>query len=75
MSKHLIVALALLGAGNPAPDASKDALRKFEGTWQLVSAIKDGKPTPADAVNKIRVVINDGKHSVLQRPGPRAPDP
>jgi uncharacterized protein (TIGR03067 family) len=64
MSKHLIVALALLGAGNPAPDASKDALRKFEGTWQLVSAIKDGKPTPADVVNKIRVVIKDGKHSV-----------
>jgi uncharacterized protein (TIGR03067 family) len=66
MSKHLVVTLAVLAAaGNPAEDASKAAAKKFEGTWQLVSAVTDGKPTPADVVSKIRVVIKDGKHSVF----------
>jgi uncharacterized protein (TIGR03067 family) len=40
-------------------------LRHFNGTWQLVSASTDGKPTPADVVSKIRIVIKDGKHSVF----------
>jgi len=65
MTKHLIVALALLGAANPADDASKAAARKFEGTWQLVSAVTDGKPAPAERVSQIRIVIKDGKHSVF----------
>jgi uncharacterized protein (TIGR03067 family) len=65
MPKHLIMALAVLAAGNPVEDASQAAARKFEGTWQLVSAVTDGKPTPADVVSKIRVVIKDGKHSVF----------
>jgi|SRR5580704_7324361 uncharacterized protein (TIGR03067 family) len=65
MTKHLIVALALLGAGNPAEDASKTAARKFEGTWQLVCAATDGKPAPAERVSQIRIVIKDGKHSVF----------
>lgn len=39
-------------------------LAKFDGTWQLVSATKDGKETPDDVVKKIRVVIKGGKHTV-----------
>lgn len=65
MSKHSILAFVVLWAPNPAEHASNAAARKFEGTWQLVSAAKDGKPTPADVVSKIRVVIKDGKHSVF----------
>jgi uncharacterized protein (TIGR03067 family) len=65
MSLHLIVALAVMGAGDAAREASVDASRKFDGTWQLVSAITDGKPTPADVVSKIRLVIKDGRHSVF----------
>jgi len=65
MTKHLIVALALFGAANPTGDASKAAARRFEGTWQLVSAVTDGKPAPAERVSQIRVVIKDGKHSVF----------
>ena len=64
MYMHLIVAQALMGAGDAARDAS-DALRHFNGTWQLVSASTDGKPTAADFVSKIRIVIKDGKHSVF----------
>ncbi len=66
MGKSLIVALAVVvAAGNPSENASKAAARKFEGTWQLVSAVTDGKPTPADVVSQIHIVIKDGKHSVF----------
>lgn len=44
--------------------AIKAELQRLDGTWQLVSAVKDGKETPRDIVTKIRVVIKDGKHSV-----------
>jgi uncharacterized protein (TIGR03067 family) len=64
MRKTLLVSLLLLaGQNQPGKDAVKTA-RDFEGTWQLVSAMTDGKPTPADIVSKIHVVIKDGKHSV-----------
>ncbi len=45
-------------------DAVKVEAKKLEGTWQLVSAVKDGKATPDEVVKKIRVVIKDGKHTV-----------
>jgi len=48
-----------------AADDAKTEQKKLEGTWQLVSAVKDGKATPEEAVKKVRVVIKDGKHSVL----------
>ncbi|MFO0966294.1 MAG: TIGR03067 domain-containing protein [Gemmataceae bacterium] len=48
-----------------AGDAVKAELKKVEGTWQLVSAVKDGKATPEETVKMIRVVIKDGKHSVF----------
>src|SRR5262249_5845325 len=41
-----------------------DELKKLEGTWQLVSAVNDGKDTDAEVTKKIRVVIKDGKHTV-----------
>lgn len=47
-----------------ADDAFADELKKFDGTWQLVSATKDGKETPEETVKKIRVIIKDGKHTV-----------
>ena len=45
-------------------DAAKAEIKKFDGTWQLTSAIADGKKTPDEIVKKIRVVIKDGKHTV-----------
>jgi uncharacterized protein (TIGR03067 family) len=45
-------------------DVVKAEMKNFEGTWQLVSATRDGKDTPKDVVKKIRVVIKDNKHSV-----------
>jgi uncharacterized protein (TIGR03067 family) len=60
-----LVALAMLTASGAAVDDPALAeMKKLEGTWQLVSAVKDGQQTPADVVQKIRVVIKEGKHSV-----------
>jgi uncharacterized protein (TIGR03067 family) len=59
------VALWLLTVGSvTAEDAAKAEMKKLEGTWQLVSATRDGKETPADQVKKVRVVIKGGKHTV-----------
>ena len=45
-------------------ETAKDEMKNLEGTWQLLSAMKDGKETPAEVVKKIRVVIKGGKHTV-----------
>ena len=45
-------------------ETKKSEMKKLEGTWQLVSSVKDGKPTPEAVVKKIRVVIKEGKHTV-----------
>jgi uncharacterized protein (TIGR03067 family) len=57
-----VVVLTALASGDE--DAVKTEMKNLEGTWQLVSATKDGKDTPKDVVRKIRVVINGNKHSV-----------
>jgi uncharacterized protein (TIGR03067 family) len=45
-------------------DVKKSELKKLDGTWQLVSAVENGKPAPEGVVKKIRVVIKEGKHTV-----------
>jgi uncharacterized protein (TIGR03067 family) len=57
---YCLSALAALAAG----DVVQTELNKFEGTWQLVASVRDGKETPKDVVAKVRVVIKDGKHTV-----------
>lgn len=67
MAKYLLGAAALwMGTAVSAvdKDAARAEVKNLEGTWQLVSAVKDGKTTPEDIVKKIRVVIKGGKHSV-----------
>lgn len=58
-----IIVLMTASAGHP-DEANKAELKKFEGTWQLISAVNDGQETPKETVQKIRVVIKDGKHTV-----------
>jgi uncharacterized protein (TIGR03067 family) len=65
MGKCIILSLTILSvAAEPGDDATKAELKKFDGTWQLVSSVKDGRETPPEIVKKIRVVIQGGKHSV-----------
>lgn len=58
--------LALFAAAALAADddAIKAEIKNFEGSWQLISAVKDGVETPEDVVKKIRVIIKDGHHTV-----------
>lgn len=67
MLKYRVGCLAflVLAGSLPADEAAiKAEMMKLEGTWQLASVMTDGKATPADVVQKIRVVIKGGKHTV-----------
>ena len=45
-------------------DAAKAELKKFQGTWQLISAETGGKKADKATIAKIRVVIKGNKHTV-----------
>jgi uncharacterized protein (TIGR03067 family) len=59
-----IVTLVIVATAAAMNEDAAREMKALEGTWQLVSAVKDGKQTPEDVVKKIRVVIKEGKHSV-----------
>jgi uncharacterized protein (TIGR03067 family) len=55
MILHLVIALA---AGILiATDAAKDDLNALQGTWSLVSDVRDGKDVPDDVVSRTTLVI------------------
>jgi uncharacterized protein (TIGR03067 family) len=55
-----LLVLALLVAADGKDD--KAELKKFEGTWQLVSEVMAGKEQHADYVKRIRWTFDDGGH-------------
>src|SRR3954471_19790352 len=56
----MIAALGLsLGADNPQDQVSKKDLKGMQGTWKLVSAMKDGEALPVGKVKKTTIVIKD----------------
>jgi uncharacterized protein (TIGR03067 family) len=55
-----LLVLALLVAADGKDD--KAELKTFEGTWQLVSEVLDGKEQPADYVKRIRWIFDDKGH-------------
>ena len=57
LTAALILALATWTAG--AADDAKDAAKKLEGTYKVVSVTADGKPDPKKAEN-VTAVIKDG---------------
>src|SRR5437867_11330431 len=52
-------AALLLAADNPQDPASKKDLEGLQGTWKLVSAMRDGKALPEGKVKKTTIVIKD----------------
>ena len=48
-----------LAADNPQDPASKKDLDGLQGSWKLVSAMRDGKALPKDKVKKTTIVIKD----------------
>jgi uncharacterized protein (TIGR03067 family) len=57
---QMLLMLALLVAAKGMDD--KAELKRFEGTWQLVSEALDGKEQPADYVKSIRWIFDDKGH-------------
>src|SRR5262249_28477549 len=55
-----LLVLALLLAAEEKGDQA--VLKKFEGTWQLVSEVVDGKEASADYVKRIRWSFDDKGH-------------
>jgi uncharacterized protein (TIGR03067 family) len=60
----VMVGVIVTAVSSADEDAIKAEIKNLEGTWQLVSATKEGKKTPEEVVKKIRVVIQGNKHSV-----------
>lgn len=60
----IVTAMTAAAMAAADEDAAKAEMKKLEGTWQLVSGVKDGKMTPEEVVKKVRVVIKEGKHTV-----------
>lgn len=61
MGPPIISAIALLLVSAATQDVASADLKKFQGTWRLVSAELDGKKTPDDEVKKINLTIQDNK--------------
>ena len=56
----IIMAIGVsLGADNSLDPASKKDLDWLQGTWKLVSAMRDGGALPEDEVKKTTIVIKD----------------
>ena len=57
----------MLGSRSRAAEESpavKQELARFQGTWQLVYSETDGKTTPGDRIQAVRVEIKGNSHSV-----------
>jgi len=52
-------AVLLIAADKPPDPASKKDLDGLQGTWKLVSAMKDGEALPEDKVKNTSIVIKD----------------
>jgi uncharacterized protein (TIGR03067 family) len=61
---QMLLMLALIAA-----EGDKAELRKFEGTWQLVSEVMDGKEQSADYVQRIRWTFDDKGHWKVEDDG------
>src|SRR5262245_56478604 len=64
---QILLVLALVVAAEGKDD--KAELNKFEGTWQLVSEMMDGKEQPAEYVKRIRWIFDDKGHWTVEDGG------
>jgi len=62
---QMLLVLALLTVA----EDDKAELKKFEGTWQLVSEVVDGKEQPPDYVKRIRWIFDDKGHWKVEDAG------
>ena len=60
--------VTLLIVADSGDNAAKNDLEKFQGTWNLISAERDGKKTPEEEARKIKLTIQ-GNQFVLRKEG------
>jgi uncharacterized protein (TIGR03067 family) len=60
----VLIAGQLIAVAGPQDDAAKKELKTFQGTWVLVSAVRDGKK-PSDEKG-IKLIITGTKYSLTQ---------
>lgn len=65
----MVLASTVLACGADAgkDNAAREELKKFAGTWALVSLEVDGKTAPADDIKDTRVVIKGNKATFSHR--------
>jgi uncharacterized protein (TIGR03067 family) len=61
MKTLLLIAAGLLAAPVPAQDATKDKTN-IEGTWEVMSAVREGKPR--DDIKGDKLIFKDGKLTI-----------
>jgi uncharacterized protein (TIGR03067 family) len=67
MAMYTLLLLPLLLAAEGKDE--KAELKKFEGTWQLVSEVLDGKEQSAEYVKRIRFLIDNKGHWKVEDDG------
>lgn len=58
--------MGVLIAADSSDDTAKKDTAKFQGTWTLISAERDGKKTPEEDAKKIKLTIQGDKY-VMRR--------
>ena len=56
-----LLTVTVLIAADATDDAAKKDLEKFQGNWQLISMVRDGKKTPQEDAKKITLTIQGDK--------------
>ncbi|HWG46639.1 MAG TPA: TIGR03067 domain-containing protein [Gemmataceae bacterium] len=58
----LIVVVGLLfAAADPKKDATKDELKKLQGTWEVISIVANGEKVPKEETAELKVIISGSK--------------
>ena len=65
---QVALVLTVLIAAYTGDDAAKEDLAKFQGSWSLISAERDGKKTPDEEAKKLKLTIQDNKF-ILRKDG------
>jgi uncharacterized protein (TIGR03067 family) len=62
----VLASAALASGADDKKEAANEELKKFAGTWEMVSLEIDGKPVPAKDVKDITLVVKGDKATFLK---------
>jgi uncharacterized protein (TIGR03067 family) len=63
-----LAVLCLLAAQDPKPETVKAEVARHQGTWRVVSSVREGKEAPQDVARSIERVV-EGDRVVWKREG------